>query len=175
MHRAIALLVSCWLVVAGCESGDETSLPIPTSGSQRTGDTAATAPPRAEAVQRDGVTVAADAFGFLPDGSGSYEAILVTGEVEARPVVQALLAAAGRFMLVTEDGREHPSDESVVASGLYSPNYVADPVVRPDGIRLYVDCKGVIAPPMAATFRQILADELAAAGVNDVVVQPDLE
>ena len=77
-------------------------------------------------------------------------------------------------MLVTDDGTEHPDDASVERSGLYSPNYVADPQIKPDGVRMYVDCKGVIAPTMAVTFRQILREELLRAGITDATVRPDL-
>jgi len=114
-----------------------------------------------------------EVFGFFPDGTGSYESILVQAADETR-VVDALVQAAGRFMLVTEDGIEQESYEAVERSGLYSPNYVADPEIRPDGVRLYVDCKGVIEPAMAETFRQILREELTAAGIDRATVRPDL-
>lgn len=159
--RSLPLALVLVLALAGC-GGDDDSPASPTS----------TDPPSAGS-QSTGIDIGDDVFGFFPDGTGSYESILVEADDETR-VVDALRLAAGRFMLVTEDGTEHQSDEAVEASGLYSPNYVADPEIRPDGVRLYVDCKGVIEPAMAETFRQILREELAAAGIDRATVRPDL-
>ena len=51
---------------------------------------------------------------------------------------------------------------------LYTPNYVGDPKIVARGIELYVDCKGVIEPPMRAQFLRILDEELRSLG--DVTV-----
>ena len=65
-------------------------------------------------------------------------------------------------MLVDDRGTEYPTQADVekaeqlhVPGDFYTPNYVADPRVVANGIELYVDCKGVIPPPMGATFRRI--------------------
>jgi hypothetical protein len=118
------------------------------------------------------VFVAQEAFGFWPDRTTSYESVLLSGQFDIDVAVSALRRAGARFILVTEDGTEHLTEESVFATGLYNPNYVADPKVRADGIEFYVDCKGVIEPPMAATFRRILREELEAARIVDARVTP---
>lgn len=41
--------------------------------------------------------------------------------------------------------------------------------MRPDGVRLYVDCKSAIEPPMRQTFLRILREELAVLGDVTVV------
>lgn len=162
VHALVALLV-----VAGCAGGDDGD-PAPTTTEQ----SGVTEPPPGTSaetgiVMRDGV------FGFSPDGTMSYEAIIVSSDAGSDVLVGALNRAGARFMLVTEDGTEHESDGGVERSGLFSPNYVAEPQVLSDGVRLYVDCKGVIEPAMAMTFRHILREELVEAGVADASVRPD--
>ena len=159
--RSLPLALVLVLTLAGC-GGDDERPGSPTSSDQPIAGS-----------QSAGISISDGVFGFFPDGTGSYESIIVQADDETR-VIDALRRASGRFMLVTEDGIEHQSDDAVERSGLYSPNYVADPEMRPDGVRLYVDCKGVIEPAMAETFRQILREELAAAGIDRATVRPDL-
>jgi hypothetical protein len=48
-------------------------------------------------------------------------------------------------------------------------------LVGPVGLQLHLDCRSVITPPMAVTFRRILAEELERSGFDDVhvIVTPD--
>ncbi len=112
------------------------------------------------------------------DGSDPNETALLTGKFDVDVAVAALKRAGARFMLVDESGTEYPTEgdvekaEQLHATGdFYTPNYVAEPKVRDDGIELYVDCKGVIPPPMGATFRRILREELERAGIRDATVR----
>ncbi|HEX7131223.1 MAG TPA: hypothetical protein VF228_01535 [Iamia sp.] len=121
------------------------------------------------------VTIDDDVFGF--DGYHSHESFVVTGRFAPDDALSALGKAAARFMLVDEEGTEHPDDEDVMTDlydrGIYTPNYVATPRLEADGIHCYVDCKGSIEEPMAATFRRILREELSTAGITDAAVRVD--
>ncbi|MGH9181395.1 MAG: hypothetical protein ACRDY5_06735, partial [Acidimicrobiales bacterium] len=92
LRRAIALVLVASGLLAACSSGRPAS-----------------------------VDISSRAFGFSPDGSDSYESILLSGKFDNDAAVLALQRAATRFMLVTSDGTEHPSEESVervVGTGL---------------------------------------------------------
>ena len=123
------------------------------------------------------VRIADDVFGWGDEyDTYSNERILVRGAFPPDDGIDALLRAAARFMLVDETGVEHPPGAWDVVphdedgDELYTPNYVSDPEPVPGGLRLYVDCKGVIDPRMRARFLQILREELASLG-DDVDVE----
>ncbi|HUQ64028.1 MAG TPA: hypothetical protein VM121_09755 [Acidimicrobiales bacterium] len=121
--------------------------------------------------------IASDAFVSAEDGWAPHEFVLLSGDFDNGVAVEALRRAGARFMLVDEEGREYPTEESLAAGTLegprelYSPNYVADPKILDNGIELYVDCKGVIPPPMAATFRRIVREELVRARITNAKVR----
>jgi hypothetical protein len=179
--------------LVGCSSNgheaDPTASPAGTSGA-----TATTSPPapntveptttanggtssdRTPTTEAGSVQIASDVFNWADTYmTFSNESILVTGSASDAALVEALNRAAARFMHVDETGVEHGAEveESppVGADGevLYTPNYVSTPEVTPAGIRMYVDCKGVIEPAMRVTFLEILTQELALAG-GDVSV-----
>jgi hypothetical protein len=115
------------------------------------------------------VEIDADVFTYQEELGYSNENFLVSGARDVQSVVTGLEAAGRRFLLVDQTGVEHPDRESAVAAveaGLFTPNYVADPQVTEVGVEMYVDCKGVIAPPMADKLRQVLREELEAAGIE---------
>ena len=119
--------------------------------------------------RRATVHVDPDVFAVHGRYGSSNESILITGSFSDAAGVAALNRFAKRAMNVDERGAEHrdvyaspPLDQS--GETLYTPNYVADPVVTARGIRLYVDCKGAIEPPMRARFISILREELASLG-----------
>jgi hypothetical protein len=150
LRRAILALVAGAIVLVGCSSPD--------------GSPARSGAP---------VRIADDVFGLSSDGESSNEVILLTGDVGPATAEEALVAAGERFMLVDETGVEHGSRAEAAAAlehGLYTPNYVSDPLRTDAGIELYVDCKGWIPEPMRLTFRRILAEELTSAGMTDVTV-----
>ena len=128
--------------------------------------------------QAGSVKIASDAFGFYADGTGSYETVRLSGTFDTELAVAALHRAGERFMLVDEEGTEYADLDSLEAAalprGLYSPNYVADPRPVDGGIDLYVDCKGVIEPPMAVTFRRILREELERSEIRGAVTNAPL-
>ncbi|MCA1694476.1 MAG: hypothetical protein LC749_06985 [Actinobacteria bacterium] len=95
------------------------------------------------------------------------EVALLSGIVDVDVAVTALERAGARFMLVDNRGTEYATEADVetaeqryASRDFYTPNYVAAPKVLDDGVELYVDCKGVIPPPMGVTFRKILREEL---------------
>jgi hypothetical protein len=119
------------------------------------------------------LVIADSVFATSADGDVANETILLTGAVDPAMGEAALHSAGERFMLVDETGVEHPTPEAAeaaLAQGLYTPNYVADPLRTDLGIELYVDTKGWIPDPMRDTFRRILVEELIAAGVTDATV-----
>jgi hypothetical protein len=147
--RRAAVLVTSGLLLAACGGGDAGSLRI-----------------------------APDVLVSREDGSAPNEVALLSGAFEVAVAVTALERAGARFMLVDDKGAEYPTEAEVekaeqlhVAGGFYTPNYVAAPKVVDDGIELYVDCKGVIPPPMGATFQRILREELQRAGITNARVR----
>ena len=131
-----------------------------------------TAPTVVQTDRGHGLTINADVFAYREDLGVSNEVFRVVSDSGEDKVVRALAAAGARFMLVDERGTEYRDEaglESAAQADLYTPNYVSDPEVTPDGVELYVDCKGSIEEPMAATFRTILREELESAGVKGTV------
>jgi len=112
------------------------------------------------------VTIDDDVFTYDDDLGFSKETFVVTGDVETDIVVLALHRASARFLVVDEEGTEHPWSSRTEASELYTPNYVSEPRVTDRGVELYLDCKGAIEPPMSLTLRRVLHEELTLAGVN---------
>jgi hypothetical protein len=55
---------------------------------------------------------------------------------------------------------------SALEAGRYTPNYVAGLQITAEGVEMYLDCKGVIGQRMVSTLRQILREELEAAGID---------
>lgn len=159
----MAVLVICLMLLAAC-SGEEQAGRDPGST-----DLTPTGP--------GSVRIAPDLFGPLGDDLGSHESVVLSGDFDADVAVVALTLAGARFMLVDEEGTEYSTYEELEQGTLYgpkelySPNYVADPRILADGIELYVDCKGEVAPPMGATFRRIIREELERAGIRNAVVR----
>jgi hypothetical protein len=121
----------------------------------------------------DGVAIAPDVFATSADGEVANQTVLLTGTFGSATAAAALQSAGDRYMLVDETGVEHASVEAAQGAldqGLYTPNYVADPLITARGMELYVDTKGWIPEPMRLTFVRILGEELAAAGLTDVTV-----
>jgi hypothetical protein len=119
-----------------------------------------------------------DVFASREDGTAPNEVIVLSGAFEVDVAVAALRRAGDRFMFVDNRGMEYMTEADVEAAeeryatgDFYTPNYVADPKVLDHGIELYVDCKGVIPPPMAATFRKILREELERSGITNATVK----
>lgn len=114
-----------------------------------------------------------DVFTFDPAEDMSKETFVVTGMTDVAAVTAALGRATDRFMDVDTNGIEHATEESMsdaVVAGADSPNDVIGPWPTARGLTVYVDCKGVIPDPMAATMRTILAEELTAAGYAGRVI-----
>lgn len=121
--------------------------------------------------------IAPDVFVSREDGTAPNEVALLSGAFDVGVAVTALRRAGARFMLVDNRGTEYATEADVEAAekrytigDFYTPNYVANPKVLDSGIELYVDCKGVIPPPMAATFRRILREELQRSGIRNATV-----
>jgi hypothetical protein len=149
--------------LAGCQ---------PSSHGRSESSTAST-----QATNRSSVHIAKDVFAWDDRLSISNESILVNGSASSATLIEALYRAAERLMNVDSEGVEHGSDYEeplIGANGdeLYTANYVSDPKETRRGIDMYVDCKGVITPPMRVRFFQILTAELGSVG-GDVTVSVD--
>lgn len=105
-----------------------------------------------------------DVFTFQPELDLSRETFVVTEVSDSAPILAALQKAAERFMSIDHAGVEHETDESLLDGGEDSASDVSDPEVTGDGVQMYVDSKGYIPDPMAATMRAVLTEELAAVG-----------
>lgn len=124
------------------------------------------------------IQIDTDVFTYQPELDMSNERFVVTEVEEAGPVIAALKRASERFMQVDTNGVEHTTEESMLAAvdaGADSPSYISEPEVTDRGIEVYLDCKGVIEDTMAATLREILIEELSAAGYAGTVSAVTLE
>lgn len=151
IFRLVATLLVIGGVLVACSSGEEE----PESGSGHSG-----------------IVLDDDVYGDYGDEGdgagpeGTYEAIRVTAEASRDVLAAALTSAGQRMMSVGEDGLDHDPDEAAQAY-IYTPNYVSDVTFGADGsAELYVDCKGIMEPAMAARFREILVEELSEHGIT---------
>jgi hypothetical protein len=96
---------------------------------------------------------------------GPENFLVITDEVDA--AVLAMAQAGERMMCTDGFGVEHPDYDAANESEWAPPSYVSDPKVTPAGIHGYVDCNGGLEAGQSATFRKILKEEFAAAGVID--------
>ncbi|MBD3784395.1 MAG: hypothetical protein IE926_15840 [Micrococcales bacterium] len=118
------------------------------------------------------IHIDSDVFTYDAATDMSKENFVVTGVDDSAPVIAALERASERFMRVDSTGTEHASYDSLsaaVVDGLDSPSYVSDPEATDLGVEVYVDCNGVIDDDMARTMRQILTEELTAAGYSGTI------
>jgi hypothetical protein len=126
--------------------------------------------PRAEDVPGPSVSVVIvidpDLFDFDDSRGYSLETFVVTGDVDQTAVMDALARASARFLGVGQDGAEGLDPVEAAAADVFLPSYVSDPRVTERGIEVYVDGGGAIDPPMAATLRRVLREELAASVAN---------
>ncbi|GAB3440202.1 hypothetical protein GCM10027517_14490 [Phycicoccus ginsengisoli] len=163
MRGAPVRLAALLVVAVVCLSGCQVRLLAEPKG---------TAPVVVQTDRGHGLTIDADVFAYREDVGVSNEVLRVVSDSGEEKVVRALAAAGARFMMVDEHGREYQDEaalESAAEADLYTPNYVSDPKVTADGVELYVDCKGAVEEPMAATFRKVLREELEAAGIRGTV------
>jgi hypothetical protein len=129
------------------------------------------------------VEVAPEVFALTDDGQAN-ERVIVTGSSDPRAAGFALSQASGRFMMVTDDGRElsdeeaEALDEAIEATGEdgpYTPNYVSGVCFASRGPWCYVDCKGYIGPAMRERMIAILVEELERAGVSARLEVPSVD
>ena len=172
------VLLCCW--VRNCRRGFAATLLALLVGlgacGQRSHDGSGSSTASTQTTQRTTVHIANDVFGWADAYMTlSNESILVNGTAPPATLIQALNRAADRFMHVDETGVEHGPEVEESPPGdsngdvLYTPNYVSTPTETSSGIRMYVDCKGVIDPRMRARFLEILTEELGIVG-GDVTV-----
>ncbi len=125
----------------------------------------------------DGIVFDGDVY--EESAEGSNETIVVESDANEYVLRHALYTAALRMAKVGENGHEYTSsdvteiagggsrmNDDALAGEVYTPNYVSN--LTFDGYGnpgFYVDCKSVIAPPMAAQFRRILVEEFRKAGI----------
>jgi hypothetical protein len=126
------------------------------------------------------VEVAPEVFALTGSGC-SNEHVIVTGSSDRRAAGLALSRASGRFMMVTEDGRElsdeeaealEDENEATGEDGPYTPNSVSGVTFASRGPWCCVDCKGYIEPAMRERMIAILVEELEHAGVSARVEVP---
>jgi hypothetical protein len=126
------------------------------------------------------VEVAPEVFALTDDGR-SNEHVIIIGSSDRRAAGLALSQASGRFMMVTEDGRELSDEEAEALDdeieatgedGPYTPNSVSGVIFGSRGPWCCVDCKGYIEPAMRERMIAILVEELEHAGVSARVEVP---
>ena len=126
------------------------------------------------------VEVAPEVFSLTDEGS-AHEHVIITGSSDPRAAGVALSEASGRFMMVTEDGRELSDEEAEALDeaceatgedGPYTPNHVSGVLFAARGPWCYVDCKGYIWPAMRERMIAIMVEELERAGVSARIEVP---
>lgn len=99
-------------------------------------------------------------------GSPAFRVRSADHEAAAR----ALHAAALRFINIDEQGEE--LEEWSDTAETYTPNYVSDVFVSPDGPWLSIDTQGVLYPQMVRVMIRILVETLQRSGVDAHVEVP---
>lgn len=110
------------------------------------------------------IAIDPDLFDFDDSRGYSLETFVVTGDFDRTTVLVALERVSARFLRVGQDGSEDLDPEEAAAADIFVPSYVSDPRVTEQGIEIYVDAGGAIDPPMAATLRRVLHEELESVG-----------
>jgi hypothetical protein len=122
---------------------------------------------------RDLVTIDDDVFGPGTDWRSNDEEFydrdaswLVLSD-DPQAAAAALHQVSNAFYSVCEDGRLLTSEQFAAetmgvepGSEPYTPNYVGDVEVFPDGALVYVDTKSMLFPPMARTMMRLIIAEL---------------
>ena len=92
----------------------------------------------------------------------------------------ALHRVSNAFYSVSEDGRlltpeQFEAETMGVEPGTepYTPNYVGDVEVLPDGALIYVDTKSMLFPPMARTMMRLIIAELERTGTSARIARLD--
>jgi hypothetical protein len=125
------------------------------------------------------VTVAEDIFtqheeaneGLPPGWSGDPHFLVVSDDPEL--AAAALTAAAHRFFDIDSEGREGEGWE--LGSGdVWTPNFVSDVYLAPEGPMLWVDVKGVCSPAMGRKMLDVLVAELVARDLGAHIATPML-
>ena len=115
------------------------------------------------------ITIDSKVFAYNEDEGFSYETFAVAGEIEGaaeEQVLTALNRTIDRLICVGEDGVEYPDQNAALTAGVYTANYASEPRRTDNGIEVYLDCKGAIEPPMEATLRRVLQEELERLDLN---------
>lgn len=100
---------------------------------------------------------------------GSPGFLVRSSDVEA--AATALHAASLRFISIDEEGEE--LEEWSNTGETYTPNWVSDVYLSPDGPWLSTDTKGTLFPRMVRAMIDVLAEELRRRGVDAHVEVPD--
>lgn len=126
----------------------------------------------------DGIVIEDDVYAATDDpgeANGAFnESIVVESDGPQGLVILALTRAANRMLWVDEDGHEQNRLELMRTpqNEVYTPNSVTDVTLDANSNPgFYIDCKGVITPPMAERFQQILIEELKFQGVTTALVR----
>jgi hypothetical protein len=123
------------------------------------------------------VTVAADIFtrheeandGLPPGWSGDPHFLVVSDDPEL--AAAALYAAGLRFFDIDSEGHEGEGWE-LGSADVWTPNFVSDVYLAPEGPMLWVDVKGVCSPAMGRKMLDVLAFELIARDLSAHVTAP---
>jgi hypothetical protein len=110
------------------------------------------------------IAIDPDLFEFDDSRGYSLETFVVTGDFDRNRALAALERVSARFLRVGQNGSEGLDPQEAAAADIFVPSYVSDPRVTEQGIEIYVDGGGAIDPPMAATLRRVLQEELEAVG-----------
>lgn len=116
------------------------------------------------------ILIEPDLFDFDDSLGYSVETFVVTGDFDRATVLEALGRASARFLRVGQDGAEDLDPDAAAAADIFLPSYVSDPRLTERGIEIYVDGGGAIDPPMAATLRRVLREELETVNASARVI-----
>ncbi|MDE0803966.1 MAG: hypothetical protein OSA99_11645 [Acidimicrobiales bacterium] len=123
------------------------------------------------------MTVADDIFTsseipFDDAWEGDPRFLLLTEDREG--AAAALHAAGNRFSTIDEEGRELAAWE-LTSAETYTPNFVSDVVLLPEGPMIWADTKGGFSHAMGQAMLDVLVAELDARGVDAQIGRPPVE
>jgi hypothetical protein len=109
--------------------------------------------------------------------------IVVTSPEHVEAVGAALERCCERWWGIDGEGTYRGDDDAAFWDAQpynqgvewHTAKYISDVVVTPEGVAVDVDCQGLMPAAMRGAYRQVLVEELEAAGIRDAIVRSPYE
>ena len=104
--------------------------------------------------------------------------VVVAGSGHVEAVRAAVERCCRRWWGIDGAGNHHGEGDPFWSAqpdhdgvGWHTAKYISDVVVTSEGVAVDVDCQGLMPAAMRAAYRQVLVEELEAAGIRDAIVR----